>query len=185
MTQLVNYAVADGVAHIDLNRPDVANALDRELAQALRASAGRVAADEGARVVLVTGAGERFCAGGDVRYFDAAPDPAAYIHLLATEANAGIRALAGLPKPVVAGVHGAVAVAGLAIMLSCDLIVAEPGTKFSFAYPTSGLHPTAACPGYCRAQWANSGRSRSPSVAAHCLLRRRWHQAWSRRSLMT
>jgi 2-(1,2-epoxy-1,2-dihydrophenyl)acetyl-CoA isomerase len=141
MTQLVNYTVVDGVAHIELNRPEAANALDLELARALRVSVEQAGADEGARVVLVTGAGKRFCAGGDVRSFDAARDPAEYIHVLATEADAGIRALADLPKPVIAGVHGAVAGAGLAVMLSCDLVVADAATKFAFGYPGIGLTP--------------------------------------------
>jgi 2-(1,2-epoxy-1,2-dihydrophenyl)acetyl-CoA isomerase len=133
--------VVDGVAHLELNRPDSANALDLAMATALRAAVQAVAADDDARAVLLTGAGRRFCAGGDVASFGEAEDPGAYIHELAVEADAATRALAGLHKPVVAAVHGAVAGAGLAVMLSCDLVVAEPGTSFVFAYPRIGLTP--------------------------------------------
>ncbi|GAA1653453.1 enoyl-CoA hydratase/isomerase family protein [Georgenia ruanii] len=137
----VTYRVADGVAHIELRRPDTANALDLSLARALLAAVGRARCDDGARAVLVTGAGKRFCAGGDVGSFAAAADPESYLHQLATEADAAMRALAELSKPVVAGVHGAAAGAGLALMLSCDRVVADTGTKFAFAYPGIGLTP--------------------------------------------
>lgn len=133
--------VVDGVARVQLNRPGAANALDLAMATALRRAVEAVAADDGVRSVLVTGAGRRFCAGGDVASFAAADDPAGHIHALATEADAATQALAGLAKPVVAAVHGAVAGAGLAVMLSCDVVVAEPGTSFVFAYPRIGLTP--------------------------------------------
>lgn len=141
MADLVTYDVADGVAHLELNRPDVANALDLPLARALRAGIDRAGSDSGVRAVLVTGAGKRFCAGGDVASFVASEEPPKYLMDLALEADAATRALADLAKPVVAAVHGAVAGAGLAVMLSCDLAVAQSGTKFVFAYPSIGLTP--------------------------------------------
>lgn len=137
----VTYTVTDGVAHIQLNRPDAANALDMALATALREAAERAQGDGTVRAVLVTGAGKRFCAGGDVQSFVAADDQAAFLHALALEADAAVRALEALAKPVVAAVQGAVAGAGLAIMLSADVIVAAAGTKFVFAYPGIGLTP--------------------------------------------
>ena len=73
--------------------------------------------------------------------FAAAEDQPAYIHQLATELDAAFRGLGALEKPVVAAVHGAVAGAGLALMLSCDVVVAAPGTKFVFAYPGIGFTP--------------------------------------------
>ena len=141
MSESVNYAVTDGVAHIRLNRPDAANALNLPAAQQLRAAAVRAGEDDEVRAVLVTGAGSRFCAGGDVRSFVEADDQAAYLRELATEADAATTAIAALEKPVVAAVHGAVAGAGLALMLSCDVVVAASGTKFVFAYPSIGLTP--------------------------------------------
>lgn len=137
----VTWAVRDGVAHLELNRPDAANSLDLALARGLQAAVDRVAGDDAVRAVVVSGAGRRFCAGGDVASFADAEDPPAYLHQLAAEADAAVRALAELPVPVVAAVHGAVAGAGLAIMLSCDLVLADPATKFVFAYPSIGLTP--------------------------------------------
>jgi 2-(1,2-epoxy-1,2-dihydrophenyl)acetyl-CoA isomerase len=133
--------VVDGVAHLQLNQPDAANALDLPLARALKDAVAAIAADDAVRSVVVRGAGKRFCAGGDVGSFAAAEGRAAYLLELATEADAAVRALADLPKPVVAAVHGAVAGAGLAVMLSCDVVVADPPTKLVFAYPGIGLTP--------------------------------------------
>lgn len=137
----VTSVVVDGVAHIQLNRPDAANALDMGLAVGLREAAERAGGDDSVRAVLLTGAGKRFCGGGDVASFAAAEDQAAFLHDLAVEADAAVRTLEALDKPVVAAVQGAVAGAGLAIMLSADVIVAAAGTKFVFAYPGIGLTP--------------------------------------------
>lgn len=137
----VKYAVADAVAHIELDRPHAANAFDLDTARELAAVVERATTDVEARALLVTGAGPRFCAGGDVASFAAAPDQPGYIHQLAVELDAAFRALAAVEKPVVVAVKGAVAGAGLALMLSCDVIVSAPGTKFVFAYPGIGFTP--------------------------------------------
>jgi 2-(1,2-epoxy-1,2-dihydrophenyl)acetyl-CoA isomerase len=138
---LVEYDATDGVAHVRLNRADSANAFDLDTTRAFADVVGKAAQDGDVRAVLVSGAGARFCAGGDVASFAAADDQPAYIHQLATELDAAFQALAALEKPVVAAVHGAVAGAGLALILSCDLVVAAPGTKFAFAYPGIGFTP--------------------------------------------
>jgi 2-(1,2-epoxy-1,2-dihydrophenyl)acetyl-CoA isomerase len=138
---LVGLAVADGVADIRLNRPEVANTFDLAATREFAAAVERAAGEPAVRAVLLTGAGPRFCAGGDVASFAAAPDQPAYIHLMATELDAAFRSLAALAKPVVVAVQGAVAGAGLALMLSCDVIVAAPATKFVFAYPGIGFTP--------------------------------------------
>lgn len=82
-----------------------------------------VAADD-VRVVQLAANGKRFCTGGDVRSFLAAEDLAAYLHELASGLEAELRRLSELPKPVVAGVQGAVAGAGLAFVLNSDVVVA-------------------------------------------------------------
>ena len=138
---LVNYSVADGVAHVEINRPEAANAFDLATAREFAAAVAQAGADDAVRVVLVTGAGKRFCAGGDVASFVDAPEPADHLLVLATELDAAFRALADLAKPVVAAVQGAVAGAGLGLLLSADVAVASPETKFVFAYPGIGATP--------------------------------------------
>ena len=138
---LVEVAVTQGFAHLELNRPHAANAFDLETARELATAVDAAAADADVRAILVTGTGPRFCAGGDVASFVAASDPPAYVEQLATELDAAFRALAAAEKPVVAAVQGAVAGAGLALMLSSDVIVSAPDTRFVFAYPGIGFTP--------------------------------------------
>jgi 2-(1,2-epoxy-1,2-dihydrophenyl)acetyl-CoA isomerase len=139
--ELVTCTVADGIARIELNRPGTANVFDLDTTRTFQACVARADVDAKVRAVLVTAAGPRFCGGGDVASFAAAEDQPAYIHELAVELDAAFRHLSSLEKPVVAAVQGAVAGAGLALMLSCDVVVSHPGTKFVFAYPGIGFTP--------------------------------------------
>jgi 2-(1,2-epoxy-1,2-dihydrophenyl)acetyl-CoA isomerase len=141
LADLVELEVTDGVAHIRLARPEAANTFDLPTSRALGSVVELAASDPDVRAVLLTGEGPRFCGGGDVGSFVTAEDQAAYVHELASDLDSGMQRLAAMPKPVVASVHGAVAGAGLALMLSCDLVIAEEGTKFVFAYPGIGLTP--------------------------------------------
>ncbi|GGJ68960.1 enoyl-CoA hydratase/isomerase family protein [Streptomyces brasiliensis] len=140
-TAPVLLSIDRGIAHITLNRPDSANAFDLPAAQAFCSVVDRCADDDAVRVILVTGAGRRFCGGGDVRSFVAAPDHGAYVHELAATLGAGLRRLADLSIPVVAGVHGAVAGAGLGFVLAADLVTAARSTRFTMAFSNIGLTP--------------------------------------------
>lgn len=140
MAEPLLFDVVDGVGHIVLNRPESANAMDLALARRLSQAIDACERDE-VRAVLVTGAGSRFCVGGDVPSFMAAEHPAAHIAELAATMEASIRRLGDLPKPLVSGVHGAVAGAGLAFPLSSDVVVAARGTKLTMAYANIGLTP--------------------------------------------
>ncbi|KQY58482.1 enoyl-CoA hydratase [Aeromicrobium sp. Root495] len=141
MSDAVLLEVRDGVAHLTLNRPTDANSFDLPTAQAVTEAVERIEADDDATVVVLTGNGPRFCAGGDVASFAAADDPQAYLRELADVLDGAMQRLAALPKPVVAGVQGAVAGAGLSVMLAADLVVAERSTKFVTAYAGIGLTP--------------------------------------------
>jgi 2-(1,2-epoxy-1,2-dihydrophenyl)acetyl-CoA isomerase len=140
-TDLISYGVNDGVARIELNRPAAANAFDLPTAHAFGEAIDRAAGDDAVRTVLLTGSGKRFCAGGDVAAMVEAENQSDFIKELAVTLDAANQALAALEKPVVVAVQGAVAGAGLSVMLSGDIIVAAPGTKFVIAYPGVGLVP--------------------------------------------
>lgn len=137
----ITYAVSDGVARVELNRPEASNAIDLSTAGRLGDVVDEIGADESVRAVVLTGAGARFCAGGDVESMLAAEVQGAYVEELARTLDRALQRLALLDKPVVAGVRGAVAGAGLAVMLSCDLVVAGVGTRFVAAYSGVGLTP--------------------------------------------
>ncbi len=141
MTTPVSYTVADGIAHIELDRPEAANTIDLPLARALREAAARATADEEVRAVLLSGAGARFCGGGDVSTFAAAQDPSGFVAELAATMDEAMHLLETMRKPIVTAVQGAVAGGGLGVMLAGDVVVAAEGTKFVFAYPLIGLTP--------------------------------------------
>ncbi|EWT02718.1 enoyl-CoA hydratase [Intrasporangium oryzae NRRL B-24470] len=137
----VVYGVHGGVATIELNRPESSNALDLPLAGALLAALDAAAADDGVRVVLLLGRGRLFCGGGDVAAMAAARDRGAFLRELADAAHQVVRRLDVLEKPVVAGVQGAAAGAGLALTLSADLVIAGESATFLTAYTAIGLTP--------------------------------------------
>lgn len=136
----VLYEFRDGVAYITLNRPEASNAVDLDCARLFGEVVSQVATD-GPRAVLIDGRGKRFCAGGDLSSMIIAPDRPSYVHELAATLEEGLRRLSELPVPVVAAVHGAVAGAGLAVVLNCDVAIAARSTKFLMAYSGVGLTP--------------------------------------------
>lgn len=136
----VTFEVTDGVGRITLARPSAANAIDMSVAEAFRVAVD-AAVREPIGAVLVVGAGRQFCAGGDVRGFLTGEDPPAYLRQLAAQMETQLRRLSELPQPVVAGVHGAVAGAGLSFVLNADVVVAGRSTRFLTAYTAVGLTP--------------------------------------------
>lgn len=131
---------ADGdVWRITLDRPETGNALTPALAAEL--GAAFEARPEQARVVLLLANGPRFCVGGDVGSFAGAEDPGAFVGRLASDWHQVIRAMLYCPVPVVAGVHGAVAGAGVGLIGACDLVVCARTTKIRPAYGAIGFSP--------------------------------------------
>jgi len=126
-------AQIDGrVLRIELDRPDKLNAVNTSMLQAMKAAID-TAKDDSVRVVVLTGAGRAFCAGGDLTGVDT--DGAAIA------ANVVVEAITQLPKPVVAGVRGAAAGFGCPLALSCDLVVAARSAFFQLAFAKVGLSP--------------------------------------------
>lgn len=138
----VLYAVDGAVATITMNRPAQLNALNRDLAFALRDAVKRAAEDETIRAVRIKGEGRAFMAGGDVgmfaENFDAAPETIG--HLI--EAFHGIvTTIRTMPKPVIAVLQGAVAGGGLGLALACDVAIAADNVVMISAYTKLGTSP--------------------------------------------
>jgi 2-(1,2-epoxy-1,2-dihydrophenyl)acetyl-CoA isomerase len=132
----------DGVARLTLNRPDAANAINLDLATALADAVSQLASAPGLRVVLLSGAGKRFCAGGDVRAFAAAgEDLGEALEAVLDPLHRAVQGLAELAAPVVAAVHGSAAGAGLSLAAGADLVLAAEDTRFVLAYTSIGLVP--------------------------------------------
>lgn len=123
---------AAGVVHLRFNRPDSLNALDIGLAEALLEACRSLASDSAVRVVMLSGAGRAFMAGGDLAAMRAAPVQAA--DALIQPLHQVVQLLAEMPKPVLASVHGVAAGAGMSLALAADLALAAEGTRFNFAY---------------------------------------------------
>ena len=121
------------VLRIRLDRPEKLNAVDTPMLDELSSQLGNAAADDAVRTVLLTGAGNAFCSGGDLTGGDTAG--------AADAANRVVRAITSLPKPVIAGVHGAAVGFGCALALACDLVVAAPSAYFQLAFTRVGLMP--------------------------------------------
>jgi enoyl-CoA hydratase/carnithine racemase len=127
------------VWRITLDRPETGNALTPALAAELAAAFSNRPDDT--RAVLLLGNGPRFCVGGDVQSFGDAEDPGAFVGQLAHDWHEVIRLLLDTRVPVLAGVQGAVAGAGLGLIGACDVVVCARGTKLRPGYGALGFSP--------------------------------------------
>jgi 2-(1,2-epoxy-1,2-dihydrophenyl)acetyl-CoA isomerase len=123
---------ADGVAHVQLNRPEAANGLNLELLKALHEVLMLVHGDGRVRAVLITGQGKNFCAGGDVHTFlakgESLPD---YIRVVTSYLQVVAALLMRLNPPVVVAVQGfAAGGGGMGLVCSSDFVVAGESAKF-------------------------------------------------------
>jgi 2-(1,2-epoxy-1,2-dihydrophenyl)acetyl-CoA isomerase len=128
------------VLTITLNRPDVYNAFNRALHDALREALAE-AADPEIRAVAITGAGRGFCSGQDLKEFSELPGGVR--EALEETYHPNIRAIRALEKPVLAGINGATAGAGLSLAFACDLRIASDQATFVPGFIGIGLVPDA------------------------------------------
>lgn len=143
MSDSINVSEADGIVTITLNRPDKLNALvghmRRDLAEALE----HAGSDRLVRVVVITGAGRGFCAGGDL---DRASelmdqnDSEEFARLLGA-ARRVVTSIRQMTKPVIASINGTAAGAGCNLALACDLRIAASCATFTQSFVKIGFHP--------------------------------------------
>lgn len=129
---------ARGVITLTLNRPQAFNALSESMLAALQAAVDRVAADEGARVVVLAAEGKAFCAGHDLKEMRAEPSLDYYNRLFA-QCGRFMMAVQRLPVPVIAQVQGIATAAGCQLVAMCDLAVARRDAKFAVSGVNLGL----------------------------------------------
>ena len=131
---------SDGVLRITLDRPEKLNAIDGELADAVRAGIDRARADESIRAVVLAANGRGFCAGQDLSDPNAAPGKNLGL-LLERHYNPLIRAMRALPKPIVARVNGVAAGAGANLAFAADIVIAARSASFIESFSRIGLLP--------------------------------------------
>ena len=136
----VLWSLDEAVATITLNRPQARNALTAEMKDSLLAAVGRAAADPAVRAVLITGAGEAFCSGQDLRehaeVLASGAEPTATVR---QHYNPIITTVMTMPKPVIAAVNGNAAGAGASLALACDFRVAARRASLLMAFARVGL----------------------------------------------
>jgi 2-(1,2-epoxy-1,2-dihydrophenyl)acetyl-CoA isomerase len=134
--------VKDGVAVLTLNRPDRLNAMSRPMLDALLEALPRLAEDASVGVVVLTGAGRGFCAGGDVKAMAEGNELGGQTmeekaHALRSRMETS-RWLHEMPKPTIAMVRGPAAGAGLSLAMACDLRIASDTARFGTAFARVG-----------------------------------------------
>lgn len=149
----------DGALWLTWNRPDQFNALTGEMVlEAIHQLRGATARED-VRVVVLTGTGAAFCAGADLSGDDAQEN---YGAEAVDAANALIRAVTELDKPVVCGLNGIAAGVGMSITLACDLVVATESASLTLAFTRIGLMPDG---GATATLAASVGRARAMRLA--------------------
>jgi len=151
-------AVENGVALLTLNRPRQYNALSRALLDALRVQLEAFAQDPAVSVILVTGAGNAFCAGHDLKEMRDLPRDEA--QALFTACSAIMQQVAALPQPVIAVVNGLATAAGCQLVAQCDLAVAASTAHFA----VSGVNLGLFCSTPAVALSRNIGRKRAAEM---------------------
>jgi 2-(1,2-epoxy-1,2-dihydrophenyl)acetyl-CoA isomerase len=143
--KLVSKDVENGVGTITLNRPDRLNAFNLDLANLFLETIDEFGRDKEVRAIVLRGKGRIFSTGGDVKemFHDVkeTEDRAADFRAPLAAFNKVVLAVREIPKPVLAAVHGAVAGYAFNLMLSCDLKIAEEGTRFTQAFIKLGVSP--------------------------------------------
>jgi enoyl-CoA hydratase len=135
----VLYDVTNGVATITLNRPEARNALSSALIRELVEAFDRANSDEEVRVVILTGAGEAFCAGVDLKEFGKldgapAPDP---------KRPDCWQAMARCERPIIGAINGPAVTGGFEIALACDVLIASSRARFADTHARVGVIPGA------------------------------------------
>ena len=133
----------DHITTITLNRPEKLNAFSGTMREDLLAALRAAEGDADCRVVVITGAGRAFCAGGDVEYMSGLQKEGnveAFRKLLDAGRDV-VTTIAELPKPVIASVNGIAAGAGCNLALACDYRIASDTAKLGETFVRIGIHP--------------------------------------------
>ena len=137
----IEYRTENAIARITLNRPERMNSFTQTMHEELRSVMARLASD-GARVLVITGAGRGFCAGQDLNDRAVAPGQAVDLGESVEKNYAPlVKAIRALPIPVIAAVNGVAAGAGCNFALACDLVIATESASFLQPFCKLGLIP--------------------------------------------
>lgn len=142
-------SIENGIATLTMNRPEARNALSNEMKQALTDILHDIELDDSVRCVVLTGEGDHFMAGGDVKgmfeTFKQTPDEIEKAYNLRIHGLHTIMyPMRRMAKPIIASVRGAAAGAGVSFALCCDLVICSDDAFFTLAYCNIGTSPDGA-----------------------------------------
>lgn len=140
-------AAPHGVCHVQMNRPDIYNALDETMIAEMDEAFAELAADSATRVVVLSGAGKHFSAGADLRWMqrqsEASPEEN---RMDALRFARMLHRIAGFPKPTLARIQGAALGGGVGLACCCDIAVAADTSSFAVSEVRFGLMPAIVGP---------------------------------------
>jgi len=139
--ETVLYGTDNGVATITLNRPDSYNAANEQLTADVKAALDLAGASDEVRVVVLTGAGKAFCSGQDLKDAPTGDGKRSLRDSLERRYNPIIRTMQSMPKPVIAGINGVAAGAGLSLALAADVRIMSASARFVEAFIGIALIP--------------------------------------------
>ena len=136
--------IENNIAFINLNRPEVFNSFNREMALLLQETLDNCAHDKAVRAIVITGNGKAFCAGQDLKEVTSPDLNPGFRKILEEHYNPIIQKIRTIEKPIIAAVNGVAAGAGANIALACDIVVATENASFIQAFSKIGLIPDSA-----------------------------------------
>ena len=145
--QTIKFEQVGAIARITLNRPDAANGMNDTMTREL-ADAARRCDTEATKVVVLTGSGRFFCAGGDLKSFASAPSRGRFIKGVADDLHRAISTFAHMDAVLITAVNGVAAGAGFSIAVTGDLVLAAESASFTMAYTRAGLSPDGSASYY-------------------------------------
>lgn len=136
--------IENNIGFISLNRPEVFNSFNREMALAMQSALDKCRDDDNVRAIVIKGEGKAFCAGQDLKEVTTPELMPGFKKILEEHYNPIIERIRTIEKPVVAAVNGVAAGAGANIALACDIVVANENAAFIQAFSKIGLVPDSA-----------------------------------------
>ncbi len=137
---MITTHIADGIASLELNRPEVRNAINKELCDAVSRTLDTWAAQDDVRVVVVSGAGGKaFAAGADIGELKERTHAQAFL----AWTQKMLQLVEDFPRPTIAAIDGYALGGGLELALACDLRVASKSAKIGMPEVTLGIYPSA------------------------------------------
>lgn len=136
--------INDKIAYLTLNRPEVFNSFNREMALLLQSHLDACEKDPEVRAIVITGNGKAFCAGQDLKEVTSPELNPGFKKILEEHYNPIIERIRKIEKPIIAAVNGVAAGAGANIALACDVVIASDNASFIQAFSKIGLVPDSA-----------------------------------------